>query len=203
MKRRLSRPARVLVGVVFVAGTLWGALSYRYRASLHCATCGAPLARSEFGVAVTESLRLPLRASCETVSGAETITRFLPPDHVHVPATHVMHATMDGPYWGETIWCRGRGLPNGFSLWLCGNGKFADYLSARIADGTTDLATVRALIAVPPGDLSAFAADPAHLALLRRGSELYGAWSGQDPRTLNVWALGCVDPFAPSPTAPR
>jgi hypothetical protein len=112
-----------------------------------------------------------------------SVRRFLLPDHVHDRDCHAGGWYMSGPFVFSAIGCRRGSDLGGFAEAIWTESAFGEFLAARIADGSTDLETVRALIAVPPRSEDKEASDD----LLRTGRELHAAFHGPDPGRDDVW----------------
>jgi hypothetical protein len=182
-------------GALLVLVAAW--VPYCRTSDAYCSKCWAAWRVDEYGLAWDESSALPLRRTATlTKEPPDSIRRFLAADHVH-------DAFAPGMGWsfrqlfGSAIAC-GHGIPvGGFASALESEPEFATFLDARIADGSLDVATVRALIAFPPDRLwnGGHAVDA---PLLDEGRVLYAAFSHRTGRGANVWEY-----WPPSaPTAP-
>ena len=183
-----------LAALVLVPAFVCAVFGYRYTAHRWCSQCWASMVRQEYGLAVSTHLRLPFSRSVEVNRESEHgIARFLAPAHRHDSDRPGMSSSMRGPYLGGFIACGGE-FPSAFARALAGTEGFADYVAARVADGSVAVETVRALIAVPgTGHRSSLADDPDRFPLLRRGCDLYAGFQHVDPRACGLW--GDVDPF--------
>ena len=188
MSKAVSRGARL--AAVCAVGLACVAFGFRRSDHRWCSVCWASMETLEFGVAITDDLRLPLwRSTRATAEPPECVARFIPTGHVHDADRRGLGAAMDGPYLMHALWC-GRSLPGGFARELGADADFAEFVAARVADKSVPIATVRALIAVP--DLRRdedFAEDPVHRALMRQGDELLASFRRVDPATIDVWGI--------------
>jgi len=185
-RRRFWNRWTAMGAAVLVLVLAWSA--YHRSEDAYCSTCWAMFHVDEYGFAWSESERWPLRRSATlTDEPPESIRRFLPADHVHDSSAR----GMGWSHWqclglAGAIGCGGR-IPVGrFAYALECEPEFAKFLDARVADGSLDVATVRALIAVPPnrrGD-----DEPAGDArLLAKGRELYASFSPRTGSGADVW----------------
>lgn len=193
MLSSVPRWMRRAVVVACIVGAVCVVFGYSRTDHRWCSRCWAPVRTRELGLAITPDLRLPLWRSADASAATEPeIAGFLAPDHVHDHDAPGIGGSTSGPYvvLGE-VRC-GRNFPSEFAMALMNEPGFPDFVAARIADGTVDLATVRALIAEPCHRQrdDTYTAD--HLAFMHRGTDLYAAFHHTDPRTTALWAD--VDP---------
>lgn len=95
----------------------------------------------------------------------------------------------------ETVGCGGS-FPSAFVLTLAADPAFGDFLQTRIDAGALDIATVRALIAVPGlRNRDAWESDPANRALLRSGARAWAEYAGRGIQDDEFWdGFGMMPP---------
>jgi hypothetical protein len=157
--------AATLVGVA-----VWTA---NHRASgAWCSKCWARYDVDEYGFALSYSAFLRLWTTTTLAEGApKSIGHFIASDHVHDSSAgggdiSIHGLSESGDFEGP--------LPYGGFAWaLIQVPDFATYLDGRLADGSLDIDTVRALIAVPP---ERDRAKPVDERLLDKGRKLFDAF---------------------------
>jgi hypothetical protein len=184
-RRRFWNRWTAMGAALLVVVLAWTA--YHRSEDAYCSKCWAESRVDEYGLAWSESARWPLRrVATLSREPSEPLRRFLAADHVHDSSA----PGMGWSHWqclglAGAIGC-GRRIPvGGFAHALECEPEFATFLEARIADGSLDIATVRALIAVPPNRRD----DDGRVdeRLLAKGRELYAAFSSRTGRGADVW----------------
>ena len=187
-RRRIWTVLATVLGVGFVC------LLLGYSRSTHalCSKCGAEWEVVERGAGVPEGRHMRFVRSARLVEEPPpAVRRFLEPDHVHDQDGRAGGWSSFGPFGFGALSCRHESDRGGFADALWTEPAFGDYLAARVADGTTDVETVRALIAESP---HANGESPS-ATIRRQGRELYFAFHGPDPGRDDVWHY--VDPACP------
>ena len=181
MKVWAKPPSRARIATIAVVGAALTCAVFGYtRADRRCcAACGALTKRTEWGLALSLDLCLPLSVADE-VSPMPNVARFLPPDHVH-GRYRSLGFSQKGPFLFMGAIGHGKGFPGAFAYELAGTPGFADFVASQIEAGKVDAATVRALIAEPMRAPYDGADDADHLALVRRGEELLADFRGAPP----------------------
>ena len=194
--RRAGRIAAMAGGVLAI---VWVVFGYTQSTEAYCRTCATRGNWSAWGFAIAPNLRLPLVATHDVGAPPPSIGRFLEPGHVHdVPALH-SESGLSGPYFLRTTDCRLH-LPNPFAFALETSHGLDDFVAAQIAAGKLDVETVRALLAVPNRNIAPWITGPDRVALLRRGCELVGEFSGTPPDRTLAWSINPYDwPPRPCP----
>jgi len=159
--------------------------TYHLESGERCSTCWAWVRLEEYGVCWSEDARLPVWRRTVAGDPPDSIRRYVAGDHVHDSLVPVSIRNMTR-FDGERVHrCQFTFPYGGFAWALMNEPDFSTFLDARIADGSLDVATVRALIAVPPRWRRE---TPVDEHLLGVGRDLYAAFHPRtDGTTPDVW----------------